>query len=118
MAVYSFLSQIIQISPSDLSTSEIKSKKFNSTIYQKRKFSLNCSIFSLIFFLTKKGPVPPNATVVFEVEVFSVSRGPRSMEAFNHIDLDKDKSLTKEEVTILYIREVKRTYKLKQCELE
>ncbi|XP_037832136.1 peptidyl-prolyl cis-trans isomerase FKBP7 [Kryptolebias marmoratus] len=45
-----------------------------------------------------KGPVPPNATVVFEVEVLSVSRGPRSMEAFGHIDLDRDKTLTKAEV--------------------
>ncbi|XP_026151595.1 peptidyl-prolyl cis-trans isomerase FKBP7 [Mastacembelus armatus] len=45
-----------------------------------------------------KDPVPPNATVVFEVEVYSVSRGPRSMEAFRKIDLDKDKSLTKAEV--------------------
>ncbi|XP_038575747.1 peptidyl-prolyl cis-trans isomerase FKBP7 [Micropterus salmoides] len=45
-----------------------------------------------------KGPVPPNATVVFEVEVYSVSRGPRTMEAFRNIDLDKDNSLTKAEV--------------------
>ncbi|XP_020568829.1 peptidyl-prolyl cis-trans isomerase FKBP7 isoform X2 [Oryzias latipes] len=45
-----------------------------------------------------KGPVPPNATVVFEVEVLSVSRGPRSMEAFTLIDLDQDRSLTKAEV--------------------
>ncbi|XP_010765649.1 peptidyl-prolyl cis-trans isomerase FKBP7-like, partial [Notothenia coriiceps] len=43
-------------------------------------------------------PVPPNATVVFEVEVYSVSRGPRSMEAFKMMDLDEDRSLTKEEV--------------------
>lgn len=46
-------------------------------------------------------PVPPNATVVFEVEVYSVSRGPRSMEAFKDMDLDKDRSLTKAEVTII-----------------
>ncbi|XP_033469839.1 peptidyl-prolyl cis-trans isomerase FKBP7 [Epinephelus lanceolatus] len=45
-----------------------------------------------------KDPVPPNATVVFEVEVYSVSRGPRSMEAFKDMDLDKDRSLTKAEV--------------------
>ena len=42
--------------------------------------------------------VPPNATLVFEVELYSVSRGPRSMEAFREIDLDQDKSLNKEEV--------------------
>ncbi|XP_039673383.1 peptidyl-prolyl cis-trans isomerase FKBP7 [Perca fluviatilis] len=45
-----------------------------------------------------KDPVPPNATVVFEVEVYSVSRGPRSMEAFGQMDLDRDRSLTKAEV--------------------
>ncbi|KAF7655852.1 hypothetical protein LDENG_00049410 [Lucifuga dentata] len=45
-----------------------------------------------------KDPVPPNATVVFEVELFVVTRGPRSMEAFKQIDLNKDKSLTKDEV--------------------
>uniref|UniRef100_A0A3Q4HK13 peptidylprolyl isomerase n=1 Tax=Neolamprologus brichardi TaxID=32507 RepID=A0A3Q4HK13_NEOBR len=43
-------------------------------------------------------PVPPNATVVFEVEVLSVSKGPRTMEAFGRMDLDKDKSLSKAEV--------------------
>ncbi|XP_030200016.1 peptidyl-prolyl cis-trans isomerase FKBP7 isoform X2 [Gadus morhua] len=42
--------------------------------------------------------VPPNATLVFEVELYSVSKGPRNMEAFREIDLDQDKSLTKEEV--------------------
>ncbi|XP_040913758.1 peptidyl-prolyl cis-trans isomerase FKBP7 [Toxotes jaculatrix] len=45
-----------------------------------------------------KDPVPPNATVVFEVEVYSVSRGPRSVEAFRQMDLDKNKILTKSEV--------------------
>lgn len=47
-------------------------------------------------------PVPPNATVIFEVEAFSVSRGPRSMEAFGSMDLDNDKSLTKDEVPVIY----------------
>ncbi|XP_019728422.1 peptidyl-prolyl cis-trans isomerase FKBP7 [Hippocampus comes] len=45
-----------------------------------------------------KGPVPPNATVVFEVEVYSVSRGPRSVEAFGEVDVNQDRSLTKEEI--------------------
>ncbi|XP_028250024.1 peptidyl-prolyl cis-trans isomerase FKBP7 [Parambassis ranga] len=62
---------------------------------EKRKITIPSD---LAFGDKGKGPVPPNATVVFEVEVFSVSRGPRSMEAFNNIDLDKDRSLTKEEV--------------------
>lgn len=47
-------------------------------------------------------PVPPNATVVFEVEVYTVSRGPRSMEAFGQMDGDKDRSLTKDEVTMIH----------------
>lgn len=47
-------------------------------------------------------PVPPNATVIFEVEAFSVSRGPRSMEAFGNMDLDNDKSLSKDEVPVIH----------------
>ncbi|XP_015258300.1 PREDICTED: peptidyl-prolyl cis-trans isomerase FKBP7-like [Cyprinodon variegatus] len=62
---------------------------------EKRKLTVPST---LAFGTTGKGPVPPNATVVFEVEVFSVSRGPRSMEAFQQMDLDKDRSLDKAEV--------------------
>ncbi|XP_062287775.1 peptidyl-prolyl cis-trans isomerase FKBP7 [Scomber scombrus] len=62
---------------------------------EKRKITVPPT---LAFGEAGKGPVPPNATVVFEVELFSVSRGPRSMEAFGNMDLNKDKSLTKEEV--------------------
>uniref|UniRef100_A0A3P9IYT8 peptidylprolyl isomerase n=1 Tax=Oryzias latipes TaxID=8090 RepID=A0A3P9IYT8_ORYLA len=62
---------------------------------EKRKITVPSD---LAFGKNGKGPVPPNATVVFEVEVLSVSRGPRSMEAFTLIDLDQDRSLTKAEV--------------------
>ncbi|XP_018552182.1 LOW QUALITY PROTEIN: peptidyl-prolyl cis-trans isomerase FKBP7 [Lates calcarifer] len=62
---------------------------------EKRKITVPSG---LAFGENGKGPVPPNATVIFEVEVYAVSRGPRSMEAFIEMDLDKDKSLTKAEV--------------------
>ncbi|XP_061548880.1 peptidyl-prolyl cis-trans isomerase FKBP7 [Phycodurus eques] len=62
---------------------------------EKRKITVPSA---LAFGEKGKGPVPPNATVVFEVELFSVSRGPRSMEAFGQIDADKDRSLTKTEI--------------------
>ncbi|KAM6955355.1 peptidyl-prolyl cis-trans isomerase FKBP7 [Lycodopsis pacificus] len=62
---------------------------------EKRKITIPSV---LAFGATGKDPVPPNATVVFEVEVYSVSRGPRSMEAFGEMDLDGDRSLTKAEV--------------------
>ncbi|XP_016379141.1 peptidyl-prolyl cis-trans isomerase FKBP7-like [Sinocyclocheilus rhinocerous] len=45
-----------------------------------------------------KGPVPPNSTVIFEVELLYITRGPRSIEAFKEIDADNDKALTKEEI--------------------
>ncbi|KAK7154496.1 hypothetical protein R3I94_007731 [Phoxinus phoxinus] len=45
-----------------------------------------------------KGPVPPNATVIFDVELLFITRGPRSIEAFKEIDADDDKALTKEEI--------------------
>ncbi|XP_061579832.1 peptidyl-prolyl cis-trans isomerase FKBP7 [Cololabis saira] len=62
---------------------------------EKRKITVPST---LAFGEKGKGPVPPNATVVFEVEVLAVSRGPRSMEAFANMDMDKDKSLSKAEV--------------------
>ncbi|CAN9497962.1 unnamed protein product [Ophioblennius macclurei] len=62
---------------------------------EKRKITVPSE---LAFGEKGKGPVPPNATVVFEVEVYVVSRGPRTLEAFQNMDLDKDKSLTKAEV--------------------
>ncbi|XP_049583757.1 peptidyl-prolyl cis-trans isomerase FKBP7 [Syngnathus scovelli] len=62
---------------------------------EKRKITIPSS---LAFGEKGKGPVPPNATVVFQVEVYSVSRGPRSMEAFGQVDTDQDRSLTKAEI--------------------
>ncbi|KAJ8255362.1 hypothetical protein GJAV_G00204020 [Gymnothorax javanicus] len=42
--------------------------------------------------------VPPNSTLIFEIELYTISRGPRSLEAFREMDLDSDKSLSKAEV--------------------
>ncbi|XP_030643508.1 peptidyl-prolyl cis-trans isomerase FKBP7 [Chanos chanos] len=63
---------------------------------------------SLAFGEKGKDPVPPNATVVFEVELLHLTRGPRSIEAFKEIDRDNDKTLTKEEVKEFLRWEAKR----------
>lgn len=55
----------------------------------------------LVFPPDEIAPVPPNATVVFEVELYSISRGPRSVEAFREMDVDGDRSLSKAEVIII-----------------
>ncbi|XP_066543775.1 peptidyl-prolyl cis-trans isomerase FKBP7 [Amia ocellicauda] len=53
---------------------------------------------SLAFGEKGKDSVPPNATVIFEIELYTVTRGPRSVESFREIDLDRDRSLSKSEV--------------------
>ncbi|KAM8855691.1 peptidyl-prolyl cis-trans isomerase FKBP7 [Spinachia spinachia] len=62
---------------------------------EKRKITVPPA---LAFGSTGKDPVPPNATVIFEVELYSISRGPASVEAFREMDIDGDRSLSKAEV--------------------
>ncbi|XP_036603227.1 peptidyl-prolyl cis-trans isomerase FKBP7 [Trichosurus vulpecula] len=45
-----------------------------------------------------QGLIPPDTTLIFEIELYAVTKGPRSIETFKQIDVDNDKKLSKTEI--------------------
>ncbi|XP_038632518.1 peptidyl-prolyl cis-trans isomerase FKBP7-like [Scyliorhinus canicula] len=63
---------------------------------------------SLGYGVIGKENIPPNSTLIFEIELYTVRRGPRSVESFKLIDLDSDSKLSRDELKIYLQEEFKK----------
>ncbi|XP_011509650.1 peptidyl-prolyl cis-trans isomerase FKBP7 isoform X1 [Homo sapiens] len=58
-----------------------------------------------------EGKIPPDATLIFEIELYAVTKGPRSIETFKQIDMDNDRQLSKAEINLYLQREFEKDEK-------
>lgn len=61
-------------------------------------WTLSSSVKLLKIIPLAEGKIPPDATLIFEIELYAVTKGPRSIETFKQIDMDNDRQLSKTEV--------------------
>lgn len=45
------------------------------------------------------GKIPPESTLIFNIDLLEIRNGPRSHESFQEMDLDDDWKLSKQEVS-------------------
>lgn len=46
------------------------------------------------------GKIPPESTLIFNIDLLEIRNGPRSHESFQEMDLNDDWKLSKDEVTV------------------